>query len=170
MVGTLPFLQAVKEKLSIVHQTGKADIEWVRASYKQQEFEEAVVAPYFYEMASHYEKADLVICRAGATTIAELVAAQKASILIPFALAAEDHQTKNARELERIKGAEVILEKDLSPSLLAQRILYYLEHRDAIPAMDRNLALLKTDRPAEKIARLCFELMEARAERRKSPW
>ncbi len=163
MVGALPLLQKIKARLSIVHQTGQADYEWVQATYKQQEFKEVTVAPFFYEMPSCFEKADLVICRAGATTIAELIAAQKASILIPFALAAEDHQTKNARELEKIKGAEVILEKDLSPALLAERILFYLDHPDAISAMERNLTLLKTEQPAEKIARLCFDLMEARA-------
>lgn len=162
IVGALPLLKKVKNRLSIVHQTGKNDFEWVKASYDQHEFERATISPYFFEMPSYFEKADLVICRAGATTIAELVAAQKASILIPFALASEDHQTRNARELERIQGAEVLLEKDLSPALLAERILFYLEHQEKITAMEKNLAALKTDRPVEKIAQLCFELMEAR--------
>lgn len=160
MVGALPLLREAKPKLTIVHQTGKADFDWVKASYREQSFEEATISPYFFEMASLLASSDLVICRAGATTIAELVAARRASILIPFALASEDHQTKNARELERIGGAEVLLEKDLTPSHLAERILFYLEHQEKITAMERNLTALRTERPAEKIARLCFEIMD----------
>lgn len=163
MVGALPLLREAKSMLAIVHQTGKADFDWVRESYKEQGFEEATISPYFFEMASLFASADLVICRAGATTIAELVAAQKASLLIPFALAAEDHQTKNARELERVGGAEVLPEKNLTPARLAERILFYLEHQEKITAMERNLAALRTDRPAEKIARLCFEMMEGKS-------
>ncbi len=163
MTGALPLLQTEKEKLRIFHQTGKADFEWVKARYLQHGFKEAVVSPYFFDMATCFEQADLVISRAGATTIAELIASQKASILIPFALAAENHQAKNAGELERIMGTEVILEKDLSPALLAEKIVFYLQHKEKITVMEKNLAVLKTDRPAERIADLCFELMEARA-------
>jgi len=163
MVAVLPMLKPFKAKLEILHQTGKADFARVKASYDAQGFEDATVSPYFHEMAECFGKADLIICRAGATTIAELIAARKASLLIPFALASEDHQTRNARELERIKGAEVILEKDLSPSRLADRILFYLEHQEKITEMEKNLAVLRTERPAERIVHLCFELMEARA-------
>lgn len=161
MVSALPHLKPVRERLMIVHQTGTPDLGWVKTAYEKEGFEEAVVSPFFFDMASYFAKADLIICRAGATTIAELIAAQKAAILIPFARAAEDHQAKNARELERIQGAEVILERDLSPGLLAERILFYLDHMEKITAMERNLAILRTDQPAEKIARLCFQLMEA---------
>jgi UDP-N-acetylglucosamine--N-acetylmuramyl-(pentapeptide) pyrophosphoryl-undecaprenol N-acetylglucosamine transferase len=161
MTAALPLLKAEKDSLRILHQTGKADFEWVKASYRRLGFEEAVISPYFFDMADCFEKSDLVISRAGATTIAELIASQKAAILIPFALASENHQAKNAGELERIKGAEVILERDLSPALLAEKIIFYLKHKEKITQMEENLAALKTDRPAERIAHLCFELMEA---------
>jgi len=163
MTAALPLLKAAKDSLRILHQTGKADFAWVKASYIRHGFEEAVISPYFFDMAGCFEKTDLVISRAGATTIAELIASQKASILIPFALASENHQAKNAGELERIKGAEVILEKDLSPAPLAEKIIFYLKHKEKITEMEKSLAALKTDRPAERIAHLCFELMEARA-------
>jgi UDP-N-acetylglucosamine--N-acetylmuramyl-(pentapeptide) pyrophosphoryl-undecaprenol N-acetylglucosamine transferase len=160
MTAALLFLKPEKESLKIFHQTGKPDFEWVKSSYVQNSFEEAVVSPYFFEMAGYFEKSDLIISRAGATTIAELIASQRAAILVPFARASEDHQAKNARELERIGGAQVILEKDLTPQLLAQKILFFSKNKQAISAMEENLKALKTDRPAEKIANLCFDLMK----------
>jgi UDP-N-acetylglucosamine--N-acetylmuramyl-(pentapeptide) pyrophosphoryl-undecaprenol N-acetylglucosamine transferase len=163
MAAALPLLRAERENLRIYHQTGAADFERVKSVYVREGFEGAVVSPYFFEMARCFECSDLVICRAGATTIAELIATQKASVLVPFARAADDHQAKNARELERVGGARVILEKELSPRLLAETILSFLKDKEQINALERNLAALKTDRPAEKIAGLCFSLMGADA-------
>jgi UDP-N-acetylglucosamine--N-acetylmuramyl-(pentapeptide) pyrophosphoryl-undecaprenol N-acetylglucosamine transferase len=163
VTAALPFLKPKKQGLKIFHQTGKPDFEWVKSSYVQYGFEEAEVSPYFFEMAGYFERSDLIISRAGATTIAELIASEKAAVLVPFARASEDHQVKNARELERVGGAQVILEKDLTPQLLAERILFFLENKEKISEMERRLAALKTDRPAEKIADLCFELMESNA-------
>jgi UDP-N-acetylglucosamine--N-acetylmuramyl-(pentapeptide) pyrophosphoryl-undecaprenol N-acetylglucosamine transferase len=160
MTSALPLLRAEKDNLQIFHQTGKADFDWVQSSYISNGFEEAEVAPYFFEMAGYFERSDLIVSRAGATTIAELIVSQKAAILVPFARASEDHQTKNARELERVGGARVILEKDLTPRVLAETILFYLKNKEKIGEMERSLTALKTDRPVEKIARLCFDLME----------
>jgi UDP-N-acetylglucosamine--N-acetylmuramyl-(pentapeptide) pyrophosphoryl-undecaprenol N-acetylglucosamine transferase len=163
MTAALPFLAPFQERLRVFHQTGEADFAWVESSYAQSGFAHAQTAPFFFDMPNYFEKADLVISRAGATTIAELIVAQKAAILVPFARASEDHQAKNAGELARVGAAEVILESDLSPRRLADRILFYLEHREKITEMEKNQAALKTDRPADKIADLCFALMEAKA-------
>jgi UDP-N-acetylglucosamine--N-acetylmuramyl-(pentapeptide) pyrophosphoryl-undecaprenol N-acetylglucosamine transferase len=163
MTAALPYLAPIKERLRFFHQTGEADYAWVKSSYAQCGFADTQIAPFFFDMGNFFERADLIISRAGATTIAELVVAQKAAILIPFARASEDHQAKNAGELARVGAAEVILEKDLSPRLLADRILFYLEHQEKITEMEKNQAALKTDRPADKIADLCFALMEAKA-------
>jgi UDP-N-acetylglucosamine--N-acetylmuramyl-(pentapeptide) pyrophosphoryl-undecaprenol N-acetylglucosamine transferase len=159
MTAALPLLMPERENLRLFHQTGKGDFDKVKESYVQNGFPVAEVAPFFFDMAGYFEKSDLVISRAGATTIAELIVAQKAAVLVPFALASEDHQAKNAAELERVNSAEVILEKDLTPRLLAERILFYLRNPEKISAMERNLAVLKTEDPAGKIAALCFELM-----------
>jgi UDP-N-acetylglucosamine--N-acetylmuramyl-(pentapeptide) pyrophosphoryl-undecaprenol N-acetylglucosamine transferase len=159
MTAALPLLKPLRENLRLFHQTGKGDFDKVKESYVQNGFLDAEVAPFFFDMAGYFEKSDLVISRAGATTIAELIVAQKAAVLVPFALASEDHQAKNAAELERANSAEVILEKDLTPRLLAERILFYLRNPEKISAMERNLAVLKTEDPAGKIAALCFELM-----------
>ena len=162
MTAALPLLSAEKRYLRLIHQTGKADFEKIKEAYVQAGFPEAEVAPFFFDMAGCFERSDLVVSRAGATTIAELIVARKAAVLVPFARAAEDHQAQNAGELERVDGAEVILEKDLTPRLLAERIVFYLKNPERISAMERNLALLNTEDPAGRIAGLCFELMKGR--------
>jgi UDP-N-acetylglucosamine--N-acetylmuramyl-(pentapeptide) pyrophosphoryl-undecaprenol N-acetylglucosamine transferase len=162
MTAALPLLRPEKPSLRLIHQTGKADFEKVKEAYVQNGFGEAEVAPFFFDMAGCFEKSDLIISRAGATTIAELIVAGKAAVLVPFALAAEDHQTQNARELERVDGAEVIPEKNLTPGRLAERIIFYLRNPERTSAMERNLAVLKTEDPAGRIAGLCFELMKGK--------
>jgi UDP-N-acetylglucosamine--N-acetylmuramyl-(pentapeptide) pyrophosphoryl-undecaprenol N-acetylglucosamine transferase len=161
VTAALRYLEPAKDGLKIFHQTGKADFEWVRSSYLRSAFPTALISPFFADMAAYFAQADLIICRAGATTIAELVVAQKAAILVPFARAAEDHQAKNAAELVRVGGAEVILEKDLNPRVLAGKILEFLKDKTKIQVMQKNLARLKTDRPADAIAGLCFALMKS---------
>ena len=82
----------------------------------------ARIEPFLYEMDREMKNADLIICRAGATTIAELTAAGRPSVLIPLPTAADDHQRKNAEVLQRAGAAEVIEQKDLSGAALAERI------------------------------------------------
>ena len=109
------------KRMAFDHQTGPTDLETVRAAYAARGLR-AEVAPFFDDMPVRYAAADLVICRAGATTVAELAAVGKASILIPFPYAADDHQTANARVLERAGAARVIAERDLTPQGLAVAI------------------------------------------------
>ena len=162
MTSTLPLLVEEKSRLVIFHQTGSGDEEWVRKRYVENGFGEATVAAYFHDMAAYFGKTDLVISRAGATTIAELIAGRKAAVLVPFAGAAEDHQSWNARELERIGAADIILESEFSPELLARKIRRFLDDQDEITAREKKLAAGQSDRPAERIAGLCLELMEGR--------
>src|SRR5690606_40916504 len=88
------------------HQTGEADFPKIRELYDRSEFAEADVRPFISDMFSEFEKADLVICRAGATTCAELAAAGRAALMIPLPTAADDHQRKNAEALERAGAAK----------------------------------------------------------------
>jgi len=161
MIASLPLLKKEIKNLRIFHQTGKKDYEWVKKNYAQNGFKEVTVAPYFFEMADYFQKSDLIICRAGATTIAELIASQKASLLIPFSQATDNHQYFNARELEKIRGAEIILEKEFTPDIFADKIFSFLRNRDKITLMEKNLVRLKTEKVSEKISNLCFKLMEA---------
>lgn len=162
LIATLPLLRREKDRMRIFHQTGKQDFEWVKNNYKQNDFKDVTVAPYFFRMAQCFQKADLIISRAGATTIAELIASQKASLLIPFSKASDNHQVFNARELEKIKGAEIILEEEFSPDIFARKIFDFLKYREKIVQMEKNLESLKTDNAAERIAALCFEIMETK--------
>ena len=161
MIASLPLLKKEIKNLRIFHQTGKKDYEWVKKNYAQNGFNEVTVAPYFFEMADYFQKSDLIISRAGATTIAELIASQKASLLIPFSQATDNHQYFNARELEKIRGAEIILEKEFTPEIFTDKIFSYLQNKDKITLMEKSLVPLKTEKVSEKISNLCFKLMEA---------
>jgi len=159
----LPLLRERRARLAIIHQTGNDDWEWVDKAYRQSGFGDATVAPYFSEMAACFQMSDLIVSRAGATTCAELIASGKPALLIPFAGASENHQEPNARELERAGGADVILEKDLTPEVLARHILDFLAHPEVLDRMADGLAGLRTPGSADEIAELCFRLMEGRA-------
>ena len=163
VAGALPLLRGKKDSLVLVHQTGKQDREWVEKAYRESGFDDATIAPYFSEMASCFQKSDLIISRAGATTCAELIASGKPSLLIPFAEASENHQELNARELERAGGAEVALEKDLTPEVLARKVLDILAHPEVLDRMADGLEGLRTPGAANGIAELCFQLMERKA-------
>jgi UDP-N-acetylglucosamine--N-acetylmuramyl-(pentapeptide) pyrophosphoryl-undecaprenol N-acetylglucosamine transferase len=162
VTDSLRFLSADRTQLHISHQTGEADWAWVKDLYVQNGFTDISVSPFFNEMASYFQKSDLVVCRAGATTIAELIAAQKAAILVPFSKATDNHQEMNARELERIQGAEIILEDEFEPESFANKIKEFLTHKEKLDRMEQNLGKLKTDNAADKIAKLCFELIAKR--------
>lgn len=160
VVRTLPLLKAEKDHLKIFHQTGEKDWKWVEGCYQQEGYPEAKVAPYFTEMANYFQKSDLIISRAGASTIAELIASQKASLLVPFSQAADNHQLLNAKELENANGAEIITESEFSPALFSKKILGYIKNKQKITEMEKNLVPLKTEKVADRIADLCFELMD----------
>ncbi|MFW6140344.1 MAG: undecaprenyldiphospho-muramoylpentapeptide beta-N-acetylglucosaminyltransferase [Acidobacteriota bacterium] len=156
---SLPLLKSLKNKLEIFHQTGEKDHDWVRENYEQIGFENHVVSAFFFDMHKYFQKSDLIVCRAGATTIAELIAAQKPSILVPFSQSTENHQLLNAKELERIKGAQIILEKDFTPERFLSKIRYFIENKDQLNQMEENLKKIKIANPAEKITDLCMELI-----------
>ena len=164
MTAALPFLAEVRDRLAISHQTGSKDLDRVAGRYRAAGFDAGGVAPYISDMAGAFGRADLIVCRAGATTLAEIIAARKAALLVPFAGASEDHQTSNARELESVGGAEVLPELRLTAEVLAGRLFHYLNSPAELEAMERNLLVLRTENPAAKIADLCLSLMGAGGE------
>ncbi|HOW85087.1 MAG TPA: undecaprenyldiphospho-muramoylpentapeptide beta-N-acetylglucosaminyltransferase [Candidatus Aminicenantes bacterium] len=160
VVEALPLLAAAGDRIRLTHQTGTADLEAVAAAYKAGGFARAEVAAYIPDMPAYFGRADLVVCRAGATTLAELIAARKAAILVPFAGAAEDHQTFNARELAAAGAAVVLTEAEATPAALADLILRFAGDPKEIEALERNIAGLQPEDPAGRIARLCLSLLE----------
>jgi len=123
IIAALPQLEDLRKGLRITHQTGETDFEWVRQAYLDAGWSEQVdVRPYIDDMVVSFGNADLVISRAGATTTAELIAAGKAAIMIPFPLAADDHQRKNAEALVVEGAARMILQQDLTGLRLAEEL------------------------------------------------
>ena len=120
MVAAAPRLAAAG--VAITHQTGERDRAVVRDAYEQAGLA-ARVEPFLYEMHREMKAADVVVCRAGATTIAELTAAGKAAVLIPLPTAADDHQRLNAEVLARAGAADLLEQKALTGETLAARIL-----------------------------------------------
>lgn len=137
MLEALPHLAAVKGKLHITHQTGEKDVARVREGYLAQGVQ-AQVLSFIDNMSAAYGAADLVICRAGATTIAEVTACGKGCIFIPFPYAADDHQRKNAESLVKRDAGRMILEEDLTGEHLAAEILNLMEHPEQVAELEKN--------------------------------
>jgi UDP-N-acetylglucosamine--N-acetylmuramyl-(pentapeptide) pyrophosphoryl-undecaprenol N-acetylglucosamine transferase len=137
LIEALPHLQGVKQRLRITHQTGEKDLERVREGYRSAGFQ-AQVGAFIDDMSAAYGAADLVICRAGATTIAEVTACGKGCIFIPFPHAADDHQRKNAESLLRRDAGLMILEEELTGEHLAGEILALMEDPERLARMERN--------------------------------
>jgi UDP-N-acetylglucosamine--N-acetylmuramyl-(pentapeptide) pyrophosphoryl-undecaprenol N-acetylglucosamine transferase len=121
MVEASPRLAAAGG-MDITHQTGERDLELVRSAYGAAGLT-ARVEPFLFAMDREMKRADVIVCRAGATTIAELTAAGRAAILIPLPTAADDHQRRNAEVLTKDGAAEMIEQKDLTGELLASQII-----------------------------------------------
>ena len=127
-----------KDRFAFIHQTGAADLDIVRKAYADHHLN-GTVEPFFDHMQEPYRKADLVICRAGASTIAELTILGKGGIFVPYPFAADDHQAVNAHRLVTSGAAELILEKDLSGELLAKRIEHYALAPEKLAVMSGNM-------------------------------
>ena len=127
-------LAAHRGGLAITHQTGERDLEFVRDGYRRAGLD-ARVEPFLFAMEREITSADLVISRAGATTIAELTAAARPSVLVPLPTAADDHQRKNAEVLREAGAARVIEQKDLSGDRLALTIVELIEDAHALRRM-----------------------------------
>jgi UDP-N-acetylglucosamine--N-acetylmuramyl-(pentapeptide) pyrophosphoryl-undecaprenol N-acetylglucosamine transferase len=163
--GASPINKAIVESLeylknnnvTFIHQSGSDDETMLINAYKQQNIQ-ADVRAFFYDMITPYQKADLIICRAGATTVAELSILGKPAIFIPFPHAADDHQVKNAQAVVDSGGAEMIIEDQLSGYLIADRIRFFSNNKGALETMHhKSLAFARPD-AADQIAMNCYEL------------
>ncbi len=141
MVEAAPRLAAAGG-VAVTHQTGERDLELVRRAYRDAGLE-ARVEPFLFAMDREMKDADVIVCRAGATTIAELTAAGRAAILIPLPTAADDHQRKNAEVLVDAGAAELVEQTDLTGDRLAARVLALTgdpARRAAVSAAARRFA------------------------------
>jgi UDP-N-acetylglucosamine--N-acetylmuramyl-(pentapeptide) pyrophosphoryl-undecaprenol N-acetylglucosamine transferase len=156
-VAAAPVLAADSRRLAITHQTGERDLEWVRDAYTRAGLD-ARVEPFLFAMHREIKAADLVISRAGATTIAELTAAGKPAVLVPLPTAADDHQRKNAELLREAAAVEVIEEQDLTGERLAARVLELTADAARLAAMSSAARRLARPDAAKLIVDRALEL------------
>jgi UDP-N-acetylglucosamine--N-acetylmuramyl-(pentapeptide) pyrophosphoryl-undecaprenol N-acetylglucosamine transferase len=161
LLAALPHLPG-PERLRIVHQSGPAMRDEVEAAYRDAGRAAEVVA-FLDDMEARFGDADLVVSRSGATTCAELTAAGKASILVPFALAAAGHQRTNARALEAAGAARMIEEKDLTGESLAAAVRALVGDPARLAAMEEAARRLGRPDAAARVADLLFPAEAARA-------
>lgn len=158
MVESLPYLRAERGKWRIIHQCGDRDIQEVREGYAKEGWE-AEVQAFIHEMDQAYGAADLVVCRAGATTLFELMAMGKPAVLVPYPFAANDHQALNARVLVRAGAALMIRNEELTGSLLGGTLRELSGDPGRLESMGRASAALAKPQAAQEIVNRCVEMM-----------
>ncbi|MFN0107695.1 MAG: undecaprenyldiphospho-muramoylpentapeptide beta-N-acetylglucosaminyltransferase [Blastocatellia bacterium] len=158
MIEALPLLDEEKERLSITHQTGESDYDKVRATYLELGWR-VEVKPFVEKMVDEFAKADLVITRAGATTVAELAAAGRPALMIPFPFAADDHQRKNAEAVERAGAGRMILQAELTPERLTQELLWLIRDPQQLVRMAEASKKLGHPAAAAKVVELATKII-----------
>ena len=161
VVEALPYFDGMHSAIRFVHQTGAQDELPVRQAYLEAGVDARVQA-FFDDMANQYEQADMIICRAGATTVAEITVAGKAAIFVPFPFAADDHQTQNALALADLGAAEMIRQEELNGSALAKMIKGYMDNRVLLTEMAAKAQVLGRPEAARVIVDDMYDLLQSR--------
>lgn len=146
--------------LQIIHLTGERDDRLAAANYLREEIP-AYVSPFHHTMQEVYSAADLIVSRAGASSLSETAHFGLASILIPYPYAAEDHQARNAEIFVRAGAAEMLSESATSAEILAQRVIHLLGDDGARQAMENAARGLASDDAASRIATALEEAARA---------
>jgi UDP-N-acetylglucosamine--N-acetylmuramyl-(pentapeptide) pyrophosphoryl-undecaprenol N-acetylglucosamine transferase len=142
LVEAAPRLASANPRVEVTHQTGERDLEMVREGYRRAGLE-ARVEPFLFAMDREMKAADVIVCRAGATTLAEITAAGRAAILVPLPTATDDHQRKNARALVKQGAAQMIDQRELTGDRLAAEVVALAndqERRRTMSTAARRLA------------------------------
>jgi UDP-N-acetylglucosamine--N-acetylmuramyl-(pentapeptide) pyrophosphoryl-undecaprenol N-acetylglucosamine transferase len=161
--GATPINQAVvqsldlwiskKEQLFVVHQTGERDYNAVREAYARRQFHTEVL-PFIENMADRFAQADLIICRSGATTVAEVAAAGRAAIFIPFGASTDAHQARNAEIMQQAGASGLILQSELTPQRLTNEIFALLDQPRRIVEMETRARVFARPHAVEDIVDL----------------
>jgi UDP-N-acetylglucosamine--N-acetylmuramyl-(pentapeptide) pyrophosphoryl-undecaprenol N-acetylglucosamine transferase len=149
-----------RRRIRLSQQCRPEDLDEVRAAYQHMDLK-AEVAPFFDDLARRLDQAHLVVCRAGASTIAELTTAGRPSILVPYAHAADDHQTYNAQAVADGGGAELIAEAHFTPEILAARLKLMVAQPGTLDAMAAAARDAGQKDAAGNLARLVVGLIAA---------
>ena len=161
MAEALDGLGPLRGRLEVIHQAGREEREEVAHAYRRADLTARVEA-FIDDMGSTYEWSDLVVCRAGALSLAELALHRKAAVLIPFPQAADDHQTKNACVLEQSGAALVVRESEGGGPELAARIAELADDPAGRNALSEAIARFATPNAAERIVDECLALIVSR--------
>ncbi|NJC89259.1 MAG: undecaprenyldiphospho-muramoylpentapeptide beta-N-acetylglucosaminyltransferase [Desulfuromonas sp.] len=161
MVAALPRLAHWRGRLRIVHQTGTNEVESVRAGYRTAGWEDVDVVPFITDMATAYASSCLIVCRAGATTLAELTACGRPAVLIPYPFAANNHQVANAAALASRGAAIMIEERDLMPEELGTLIDGLLNDRGRLESMSATARSLAQRQAAARLLAECRAVAKA---------
>jgi len=155
-VDAMDKLAPRKNELSIVHQTGERDYDAVRTAYARREIR-AEVFPFLTNMPERFAWADVIVCRAGAITAAEIAAAGRAAIFIPFGRATDSHQLRNAQEMARSGAGRVITEPELTVDKLTNEIFSLLDQPGEIEKLSSNARALARPNATRDIVNLIEE-------------
>jgi UDP-N-acetylglucosamine--N-acetylmuramyl-(pentapeptide) pyrophosphoryl-undecaprenol N-acetylglucosamine transferase len=164
-VDAMDMLAARKDELSVVHQTGERDYNAVRTAYARREFRAEVVT-FLGNMAERFAWADLIVCRAGAITAAEIAASGRAAIFIPFGRATDSHQLRNAQEMVKASAGRLIAEPELTAERLANEIFTLLDHPEEIEQLSSRARSLGKPNAARDIVDLVETVAGVHAKRR----
>ena len=161
--GALPINQAFidamdtlatrKNELFIVHQTGERDYNAVRVAYARREMR-AEVSPFIENMAEQFAQADLIVCRSGAITVAEVCASGRAAIFVPFGASTDAHQTRNAEAMQNAGAARLLPQTELTKDRLTNEIFSLLDQPRRISEMEERARVLAKPRAVEDIVDL----------------
>jgi UDP-N-acetylglucosamine--N-acetylmuramyl-(pentapeptide) pyrophosphoryl-undecaprenol N-acetylglucosamine transferase len=159
MVESLPGLRERLPELHIIHQTGERDYGMVLAAYEKAGAP-GEVHKFIDDMPGTFARADLLVCRSGASTVAEITAAGKPGIFVPFPRAADDHQNVNARALERAGAAIVVEELNLEAAYLVDTITTVISDPQRLRNMSAAAKSLAHPKAVEEIAAMIERLVE----------
>ena len=158
------YIHDMREKIQFIHQTGKSDYDAVRETYRKWGFK-GTLAPFIHRMPEAYAVADLVISRAGATTLAELTAVGRASLLIPYPHAAGHHQEQNAERLSEMGAARIIHDHELDGETLANQVRELYENPGIRTEMARSCRSLGRPDAAHKVVEIVMSLVKRKEQR-----
>jgi UDP-N-acetylglucosamine--N-acetylmuramyl-(pentapeptide) pyrophosphoryl-undecaprenol N-acetylglucosamine transferase len=158
MLEAMEILAGEQVAVRLIHQTGTADEEMVRQGYGRIGTP-AEVSAFIQDMADTYRQADLVVSRAGATTLAELAVMALPALLIPYPYAADDHQTTNGQYYEKGHGCKVLRQSSLSGEILAQSISECLHNPEELHRMSANMKTMAMPEATNRIVDECLRLV-----------
>jgi UDP-N-acetylglucosamine--N-acetylmuramyl-(pentapeptide) pyrophosphoryl-undecaprenol N-acetylglucosamine transferase len=160
VISSLDLLETRKNQLFIVHQTGERDYNAVREAYDRRGIH-AEVLPFIENMAERFAQADLIVCRSGAITVAEVTASGRAAIFIPFGASTDAHQTRNAAAMQDAGAARLLPQEQLTPERLTTEIFTLLDQPQRIREMEDRARALARPRAVEDIVDLLESLVPA---------